>query len=363
MIVLLRAAATPVKHRCVALFNVPFIIWLLPIYFYKMKFLFTLFFLLSTIFSFSQTIDTLTGGTRISLRGLSVVNDSVVWASGSSGTVARSVDGGATFEWQSITGYETRDFRDIEAFDSATAIIMAIAEPAVILKTTNGGKTWVPVFTDSTKGMFLDAMDFIGSNGVVIGDPINGQMFLATTTDSGSHWQTVNSGVPLAEGEAFFASSGTNIQLLPSPADTISYVAASGGLQSHFIHNGKVQLPLLQGKESQGANSIAVHMNRFVVTGGDFANKEDTTGNCALSTDGGKTWQAPHTSPHGYRSCVVFLTDTKLIACGTSGVDISDDGGMNWKNISGESYHVCGKAKKGTAVFLAGSNGRIAKLK
>jgi photosystem II stability/assembly factor-like uncharacterized protein len=85
----------------------------------------------------------------------------LVWASGSNGTVARSVDGGKTFEWLTVTGYEKRDFRDIEAFDANTAIIMGISEPAIILKTKDGGKSWYKVFEDSTKGMFLDAMDFL----------------------------------------------------------------------------------------------------------------------------------------------------------------------------------------------------------
>jgi hypothetical protein len=51
-----------------------------------------------------------------------------------------------------------------------------------------------------------------------------------------------------------------------------------------------------------------------------------------------------------------------LVTCGTSGVDVSGDGGLNWKLISNESFHVCAKAKKGNAVFLAGKDGRIAKL-
>jgi len=51
-----------------------------------------------------------------------------------------------------------------------------------------------------------------------------------------------------------------------------------------------------------------------------------------------------------------------LITCGTSGVDVSMDGGLNWKLISSEGFHACAKAKKGKAVFLAGKDGRIAKV-
>ena len=53
---------------------------------------------------------------------------------------------------------------------------MAISEPGQILKTTDGGLNWKIVFTDSAKGMFLDAMDFYNNkNGMVVGDPVGGK--------------------------------------------------------------------------------------------------------------------------------------------------------------------------------------------
>ena len=126
----------------------------------------------------------LQSGTRKSFRGLSVINDQVIWVSGSSGTVGRSIDGGLHVDWMTVPGFEKTDFRDIAAFDDQTAIIMAIAEPAVILKTADAGKSWRTVFKDSTKGMFLDAMDFFDAKkGAVIGDPIHGKFFLAITND------------------------------------------------------------------------------------------------------------------------------------------------------------------------------------
>src|SRR5580692_916081 len=169
----------------------------------KIKVLIFLFVLLNCKTS-AQEIHVLTSSLKISIRGLSVVDDNIIWASGSSGTVARSTNGGKTFDWLKIKDYEKRDFRDIEAFDSNTAIIMAVAEPALLLKTKDGGQTWKEVFRDTTKGMFLDAMDFSGTDGVVIGDPVNQQIFMAFTSDQGDTWKI--SGVPaqikIAEGEA-----------------------------------------------------------------------------------------------------------------------------------------------------------------
>ena len=290
-----------------------------------------------------------------------MVSDQVIWVSGSAGNVGRSTDGGKTWQWTVVKGFEKRDFRDIEAFDANTAIIIAIAEPANILKTTDGGQTWKTVFTDTTKGMFLDAMDFADDKqGIVVGDPIDGKVFLATTNDGGDHWKKLDAvTINVKEGEAFFAASGTNIHYEKKGLFTL----VSGGKASRLLDPRNTQtLDIIQGREMTGANSIALWKKQAVVVAGDYENNKDTTQNCVLSTDGMKTWFAPTTRPHGYRSCVAYITGSQLITCGTSGVDISKDGGMNWRLIATESYNVCQKAKKGNAVFLAGGGGKIAKL-
>ena len=129
-------------------------------------------------------VEVVNTGVKTSLRGLSVVNNNVVWVSGSNGMVGKSSSGGKNWKWMSVKGFEKNDFRDIEAFDANTAIIMAIAEPAYILKTTDGGDTWKIVYENKTKGMFLDAMEFRDPmNGVVIGDPVDGRFFIARTSD------------------------------------------------------------------------------------------------------------------------------------------------------------------------------------
>ncbi|MBK8086551.1 MAG: oxidoreductase [Chitinophagaceae bacterium] len=311
----------------------------------------------------AQTIQVLDSSQKASFRGLSVVNDNTVWVSGSNGTVGLSTNAGKNWKWMTVKGFEKRDFRDIEAFDENTAIVIAIAEPAQILKTTDAGEHWKVVFTDTAKGMFLDAMEFWNAeSGIVIGDPINGKIFVARTFDGGEHWRGLpDAYYPTAEtGEAMFASSGTNIRKLAK--DEACFI--TGGTRSRlFIRDQKIDLPIIQGKESTGANSIAVWDKKtFVIVGGDFANAASTEKNCVLSKDGGKTFVAPTTPPLGYRSCVEYLSKTKLVTCGITGVDFSVDGGMNWKNISSQGFHVVRKAKKGKAVFLAGGRGKIGLL-
>jgi hypothetical protein len=325
-----------------------------------------LFLFMSIIFyTAAQKVKVIVKDKNISFRGLSVVNDKTIWVSGNNGSVGKSTDGGDTWQWITVKGFEKTDFRDIEAFDDKTAVIMGIAEPAYILKTTDGGENWKVVFQNNAKGMFLDAMEFWNEmSGIVIGDPIDNKFFIARTFDGGNTWRSIPPQYfPVADsGEACFASSGTNItQLKPSEA-----VFVSGGLKSRmFIRDQRIDMPILQGKETTGANSVAVKMGKrkrtIIVVGGDFNAKDSTTKNCVITVDNGNTFTTPAIAPHGYRSCVAYLQKEDWITCGLNGIDYSTDNGNTWRWISKEGFHVCSKAKKGKAVFFAG-NGKIGRL-
>jgi hypothetical protein len=317
----------------------------------------------------SPVIEMVSSGTNTSLRGLSVVNDNVVWVSGSNGTVGRTTNAGKNWKWFTVKGFEKKEFRDIEAFDGATAVIMAVGEPAYILKTHDGGESWRVVYENKNKRMFLDAMEFWNEqSGIVIGDPVDGRFFIARTFDGGSGWNEIPfANRPAADtGEACFAASGTNIRAL----DKDEAVFVSGGSRSRmFTRNSKIELPIIQGTESTGANSISVFDDnkrkggkRMIVVGGDFKSDSSSIKNCFLTSDHGKTWYAPKVPPHGYRSCVEFLSKQDILTCGLNGVDYSFDSGKTFNLISHEGFHVCRIAKYGPSIFLAGNNGRVAKV-
>ena len=84
-----------------------------------------------------------TVNTTASFRGLSVVSEKIVWASGTGGTVIKTVDGGNAWKVMTVPGAEKLDFRDIEAFDANTAYILSIGngDASRIYKTTDGGVT------------------------------------------------------------------------------------------------------------------------------------------------------------------------------------------------------------------------------
>jgi photosystem II stability/assembly factor-like uncharacterized protein len=316
----------------------------------------------------SPALEILSSGTKTSLRGLSVVTDHVVWVSGSNGTVGKTSNGGKNWKWTVVKGFENREFRDIEAFDANIALIMSVGEPAYILKTIDGGDTWKIVYENNTRGMFLDAMDFANSQlGIVVGDPVNGKAFLAMTENTGNTWKELDKQPVCDSGEAFFAASGSNVRLFANH----DFFLVSGGTKSRLLGNfPSIDLPVIQGKETTGANAVDIYDNgipdkpgdRMIIVGGDFNAPDSIKGNCFYSLNGGKTWKQPKIPPHGYRSCVEFLSKKDIIACGLNGIDYSGDGGKTWKWISKEGFHVCRIARIGSAVYLAGNNGKVARI-
>jgi photosystem II stability/assembly factor-like uncharacterized protein len=314
----------------------------------------------------AQTIIPLAEGKPTSIRGLSVVNDNVAWVSGSKGHVAITRDGGKTWLWQQVNGFENADFRDIEAFSDKEAVIMSSGTPALILKTVDDGENWQVKYCNNDSVCFLDAMYFFGrSEGWILGDPINNKFLLLLTRNSGDSWISYSNTPGSAPGEAAFAASGTC--LLTSVHDLL---IVSGGTRSdlltaNFKHKNwrTTPLPLKQGKSSQGAFSIATNRKSLVVVGGDYQYDKQPDSTACYSTDWGLTWHLSGTPPAGFQSCVEHIWRETFVSTGTPGSNITLDGGKTWKKIDDTSYNVCRKAKGGKLVLFAGDGGKIGILK
>ncbi|MDP1727731.1 MAG: oxidoreductase [Bacteroidota bacterium] len=317
---------------------------------------------------------------KTSFRGLSVVDDQTIWASGNRGTFARSTDGGKSFVFKQLEAYATRDFRDIEAFDSSNAIMMCSGSPAYILKTSDGGETWREVFKDVRPEIFLDAMDFWDEkHGVVVGDPIYKHFVILETKDAGNSWTLFDTIYTphAADSEAVFAASGTSLRCL----EKNRFAFVSGGKKSVFYQGfikgtsiswKKQSLPIIQGKNSQGAFSFDIKGKFGIAVGGDYLVDTLTQNNACIAKKYNKEWMAPFESREvflGYQSCVEIINKNLVIACGTTGVDANTTMNLAYQpkqvisHLSNESFNVVRKAKKGKAVFIAGGKGRIAVLR
>ena len=294
-----------------------------------------------------------------SIRGLSVVTDSILWASGTGGMVGRSTDGGSHWNWAQVRGCDSCDWRSLYAFDANKAIVLNAGAPAFIFFTGDGGHSWKQVFYDNRPGVFFDALQFFNEqSGIAIGDPLDNKFTVIRTHNGGRSWKAdAAASLPAAApGEAIFAASGTSLVTLPG---NNVYFATGGNVARLFTSgtNWKAYtIPAAQGSSSTGIFSIAfLDRQRGIAVGGDY--KQDTArkGNCLLTANGGRSWYAPITPPGGYRSCVAYITPQLLIATGTSGTDISEDGGKNWQK-AGDGFNVAAKARKGNMVYLAGKD-------
>jgi photosystem II stability/assembly factor-like uncharacterized protein len=332
-------------------------------------FLFLFFISAST---FAQYIEVLQQGRSTSIRGLSVVDNHVAWISGSKGTIAITTDGGETWNWQQVKGFEKSDFRDIEAFSDKEAIIISSGTPALILKTTDGGASWQEKYKNTDTACFFDAMDFAGKqHGYVLGDPIGGKFLLMETNDGGETWAPFENPPEALPGEAAFAASGTCLRV----QDGTIYIA-TGGKSARLIRYSPFtnkwsysEVPLLQGASSQGAFSLALAKRQIMVVGGDYQKDKIDDAIAAFLVARATTeinasmFSKIKKGPAGFQSCVEYISDNTFLSTGTPGSNITTDGGKTWTKIDDASYNVCRKAKKGKLVLLAGNDGKIGILK
>ncbi|MGC4021600.1 MAG: YCF48-related protein [Cyclobacteriaceae bacterium] len=302
---------------------------------------------------------------KSSFRAISVVDDKVAWVGGSKGQIGRSRDGGKTWSFKQVANFETSDFRSIYAFDSLQAIIANAGSPAIIFRTTDGGKNWNQIYKNENKDAFIDGIDFWNDKkGIIYGDPIDGKMLLITTIDGGLTWTELpaTQRPELKKGEASFAASGTGIRCYGKD----KVVITTGGMFSRLwtskdgAQTWEVQdLPIVQGTESTGAYSSIFWKKKGVIVGGDFKNDAQNGQHVYITLDQTKTWHLPIRPTRGLREGIEFLGDDYLVAVGPQGADLSNDGGINWVALSDEKgFHTVRKARDGSLIIAAG-NGKI----
>jgi len=307
--------------------------------------------------------------TTASLRGLSVVSDSVAWASGSGGTVLRTVDGGATWTLIPMPHAEALDFRDVQAFNDQTALLMTAGAPARFYRTANGGATWQITYETTASGAFFDGMAFWDTRrGVAMSDPVDGHFLLLRTEDGGRSWQEIPTdqiATPL-ENEGGFAASGTSIAVAPGGLAAFGTSKARILRSEDWGHTWQaVNVPIRTGAPSQGVFSIAFwgDRGRGVLTGGDYAADSLRTATAAYTTDGGKSWLPAAVMPHGFCSAVTGhpLISAEWLAVGTTGCSHSCDGGITWTPVSTMGFHTVQNAPGSNIAYSTGSNGRLAR--
>jgi len=306
--------------------------------------------------------------TSASFRGLSVVNEKVIWASGTGGTVIRTIDGGRKWNVIHVPDADKLDFRDIEAFDANTAYILSIGNGAAsrIYKTIDGGSTWKEQFRNTDEKTFYDALAcWDAKNCLAMSDPVDGKYILVRTTD-GESWQPPHSkhfAIALT-GETSFAASGT---CLIANGVSTAYLISGGTAARVFRSDDRgntwlaANTPIIKGTAGSGIFSIAMlDAVNGVIVGGNYEKPNEANDNLAFTTDGGTTWKIG-SGLSGYRSGVTYIDKRILIAVGTNGSDISNDSGKTWKHLGSEDLNAVASLGK-RSVWAVGPKGGVFRL-
>jgi hypothetical protein len=346
-------------------------------------------------------------GTTASLRGIDSVDGTVAWASGTEGTVLRTIDGGA--HWtkcavpDSAKDGATLDFRGVQAFDANTAFIMSSGKGKLsrLYKTTNGCRTWKHVFTNPENDGFWDALYFDDrhrssasrkvfrwSDGWILGDPVGGSFSLYRTANSGTDWyKQKNPGLRADPGRqgAFAASNSSLIVNGGAPLfgagglggailyiETLTFFCVDDCSPADMHPDGKEdewiqrRASIGSGNESSGIFSVAARSwprppyrddYALVAVGGDYSKPNEAANTAAYQAAHDQPWTASTTPPHGYRSTVQWGEAIKAwITAGTNGSDISRDDGRTWQALDNGNWNAL------SLPFIVGPKGRIARL-
>ncbi len=262
-------------------------------------------------------------GLTTSLNSVSGVNDNIAWVCGNAGKVLRTNNGG--INWINATGTGipgTLDLYNIFAIDSTTALVTGSNTTAYVYRSTNGGLTWVQVFTQT--GGFLNAIWMTTPmTGVMYGDPVGSRWSLWRTTNGGVNWDSTGMFVAQAGSEAGWNNalfvSGSNIwfgtnnsRVYYSPLTGLTgtwQVQSTTQASSYAIWFNTTTSGMLGGTQLMATNNGGV--NWTAVTSPGSGNVTGITGSATnwwftrqatsiyRTTDNGVTFTTDYTAPAG----------------------------------------------------------------
>lgn len=301
---------------------------------------------------FAQWVEEATGFSAAS-RGINqivITSHDNAWATAYDGSggganvrdFTRTTDGGSTWVSGTVTAAPSSySWSCLTAVDDNTAWAMFFKNTAQatggVYKTTDGGATWsqqgAGTIFHTTGVSFPDVIYFWDANtGVAVGDPVNNEFEIYTTSDGGTTW------------------TGADAASIPDPiSGEYGYTrvfSVSGDIFWFGTNKGRIYKTT-----DHGATWSAVQVTGFTdIT--EIAFKDENLGwaryldassvqTLMRTTDGGATWSQVNPSGpiHTGGICYVPKTDMTLVSTGVDylggdlGSSYSLDGGDTWETI------------------------------
>ena len=304
-----------------------------------------------------------------SLRSVAVYGRKILLAGGSGGVLLRSTDEGESWNQVQVADDAAElDYRDLEVLRNGNMVLMSAGpgEKSRLFLSRDHGATWAEVYRNELENGFFNGMAFWPNGaGLLIGDPIDGQLFLLKAADSGQKWSRVP-GPKMAAGEYGFAASGTGIVTSGSS----SAVVATGAAAARVLTTNdsgrtwkSAKSHVRYGNQSSGIFSIATGPEGMaIVVGGDYKSPETDSATYAWRETSDSDWNVGKSRlPH--KACVKILDSRHAVCVGRTGIALSRDSGRTWQQVSDESFYTMAVDQMTDRIVLAGADGRIGILK
>jgi len=296
------------------------------------------------------------------IYAIKAVDQNVVWASADTGTVLRTTDGGTTWVKKTVdTRYGIMN--SIDAVDANTAWVTGVISgnggDCKLWKTTDGGNTWTVQIASTVPGSYFDAVRFYDANiGGFVGDPEDGYFRIEVTTNGGATWTRI----PQAN--------------IPPPLSTSEYILTNNlfllGFNAWFGTGGGTGLTRVIRTTNGGLNWTAGPVINGLgsnLYGTAFANSTmgwevGSNGKVVMTTDGGATWGSPITTGATRGRQAQYLGGKTVVFVGDAGkFFVSTDLGATWttKTLPVNVRFNAVSFVSGSLGWIAGENGAILK--
>ena len=333
-----------------------------PLKFFEMKniYFFLLFqgFIINPTYSQVWTPEKVGITNSLEMFNISAPDSKTVWASGYAGdfhsqsywiytdsntTVARSTDGGLSWQQSTIDAGQSGSITGLIAIDNLTAWATCLNYGAggKVFKTSNGGSSWKQQrMAAFSNGSYADWIYFWNANeGVCLGDPTNNAFEIFRTIDGGDNWTRVpTNNVPGARSTEI----GFN-EMYQVSGDTIWFNTSFGRIYRSVNRGQNWQV-----YKSPFSYIDVMAFSKKYGLGICFENYY-SIGACSMltTTDGGVTWSTHVYNPFNNQvvfdatyvpeSAYIIATTRTNNANGPFNTYLSRDKGVNWTQIDNQA--------------------------
>jgi photosystem II stability/assembly factor-like uncharacterized protein len=312
----------------------------------------------------SITVTPLTSPADINWIGVSAPSAEVVWISGSNATIARSLDGGSSWEYFQPVN-QALEFRDIEALDSDHAFALSIGNngDSRIYYTANGGQDWQLRYRAGGQ-QFLNCMA-VANNGEawVYGDSSESNWEMIRGAD-GRNWLSARNAVdskPLP-GEGGFAASGGCVRFANQAWAIGTSNASSARLlvkRASGVRFKAIDTPMPAGPNAGITSVWPLAADHVLLAGGDLQHPEARPR--LLEYQRNKFTQLPEPPMDGALYSLTLLPDQQgLLVSNPSGAALLPNRSGSWQTLS--EANIWNSACAAEVCYLVGKEGYVARF-